>query len=124
MAKEGWGQLMWQAPKLEMRMPLGLVKHKGKAGQNQNLTSRIKKSKHDSGDLGGFAGRVTMGDKHHPMCIPANSSKTMIGKVPKVDQRSTYLVEKTEDSNLPIGVGINNTLVTPSKIQTSFGHIN
>ena len=56
-----------------------------------------------------------MGDKHHPMCIPANSSKTIIGKVPKVDRRSTYLVKKTEDSNLPIGVGVNNTLVTPSK---------
>ena len=56
-----------------------------------------------------------MGDKHNPMCIPANSSKTIIGKVPRVDRRSTYLVEKTEDSNLPIGVRVNNTLVTPSK---------
>ena len=56
-----------------------------------------------------------MGDKHNPMCIPANSSKTIIGKVPRVDRKSTYLVEKTEDSNLPIGVGVNNTLVTPSK---------
>ena len=34
---------------------------------------------------------------------------------PRVDQKLTYLVEKTEDSNLPIGVGVNNTLVTPSK---------
>ena len=58
---------------------------------------------------------MTMGDKHNPMCIPANSSKTIIGKVPRVNRKSTYLVEKTEDSNLPIGVGVNNTLVTPSK---------
>ena len=115
MAKEGWGQLTWQAPKLEVSLPLGLAKHRGKVGQNQNPTSRLKKKKNDSGDLGGFAGRVTVGDKHHPMCIPANSSKTIIGKVPKVDRKSTYLVEKTEDSNLPIGVGVNNTLVTPSK---------
>ena len=49
------------------------------------------------------------------MCIPANSSKTIIGKVPKVDRKLAYLVEKTEDSNLPIGVRVNNTLVTPSK---------
>ena len=56
-----------------------------------------------------------MGDKHNPMCIPANSSKTIIGKVPRVDRKLTYLVKKTEDSNLPIGVGVNNTLVTPSK---------
>ena len=58
---------------------------------------------------------MTVGDRYHPTCIPANSSKTIIGKVPKVDRKLTYLVEKTEDSNLPIGVGINNTLVTPSK---------
>ena len=56
-----------------------------------------------------------MADKHHPMFIPANSSKTIMGKVPKVDWKLTYLVKKTEDSNLPIGVRVNNTLVTPSK---------
>ena len=44
MAKPGWGQLTWRAPKSEMRMPLGLVKHRGKAGQNQNQTSRVKKN--------------------------------------------------------------------------------
>ena len=74
-----------------------------------------KQFRHHSGDLGGFAGQVTMGDKKNPMCFLANSSKTIIGKVPKVDRNSTYLVEKTEDSNLPIGVRVNNTLVTPSK---------
>ena len=115
MAKEGWGQLMWQAPKLETSLPLGPTQHKGKAGENQNPTSRLKKFKRHSGDLGGFAGRVTVGDKCNPMCIPANSSKTIIGKAPRVDRKLTYLVEKTEDSNLPIGVRVNNTLVTPSK---------
>ena len=44
MAKEGWGQLMWQAPKLEMSLPLGLTQHKGKAGENQNLTSHLKQN--------------------------------------------------------------------------------
>ena len=116
MAKEGWEQLTWQAPKLEMSLPLGPTQHKGKAGENQNLTSRLKKKfKGHNGDLGGFAGRVTVGDKYNPMCIPANSPKTIIGKAPKVDRKLTYLVEKTEDSNLPIGVEVNNTLVTPSK---------
>ena len=56
-----------------------------------------------------------MAHKHNPMCIPANSSKTIIGKVPRVNQKLTYLVKKTEDSNLPIGVRVNNTLVTPLK---------
>ena len=87
---------------------------KSGTGSKSNFPHK-KKIRRDSRDLGGFAGRVTVGDKRHPTCIPANSSKTIIGKVPKVDRKLTYLVEKTEDSNLPIGVGINNTLVTPSK---------
>ena len=44
MAKEGRGQLMWQAPKLETSLPLGQTHHKGKAGENQNSTSRLKKN--------------------------------------------------------------------------------
>ena len=83
-------------------------------GSKSNFPHK-KKLGRGNRDLGGFAGRVTVGDKRCPTCIPANSSKTIIGKIPKVDRKSTYLVEKTEDSNLPIGVGVNNTLVTPSK---------
>ena len=84
-------------------------------GKSKSNFPPKKKFQNDSGDLGGFAAQVTVGDKRNPMCIPANSSKTIIGKVPRVDQKLTYLVEKTEDSNLPIGIGVNNTLVTPSK---------
>ena len=43
MAKEGWGQLMWRAPKFEVSLPLGLAKHRGKVGKNQNPTSRPQK---------------------------------------------------------------------------------
>ena len=43
MAKEGWGQLTWRAPKLEVSLPLGRTQHKGKAGENKNLTSCLKK---------------------------------------------------------------------------------
>ena len=44
MAKEGWEQLTWQAPKLEVSLPLGRTQHKGKVGENKNLTSRLKKN--------------------------------------------------------------------------------
>ena len=85
--KAGWGQLTWRAPKSEMRMPLGLVQTQGKSGtKSKSNFPHKKKYRRTSGDLGGFAGRVTVGDKRHPTCIPANSSKTIIGKVPKVDR--------------------------------------
>ena len=65
--------------------------------------------------LEGFAGRVKIRDSRSPICLPANSSKTIVGKVPKVDKKRTYMVESTDDSNLPLGVSINNTLVIPSR---------
>ena len=66
-------------------------------------------------NLGGFAGRVKIGDRRNPICLPANTSKTIIGKVPKVNNKLTYMVESTDDANLPLGVSINNTLVVPSR---------
>ena len=75
---------------------IGPSQTQGKSGtKSKSNFPPKKKDKHHSGDLGSFAGRVTVGDKRHPMCIPANSSKTIIGKVPKVDRKSTYLVKKT-----------------------------
>ena len=114
--KRGVGAAHMASSQVGGEAAIGPSQSQGKSGTKSKSNFPPKKNpKRDSGDLGGFAGRVTVGDKRHPMCIPANSSKTIIGKVPKVDRKSTYLVEKTEDSNLPIGVGVNNTLVTPSK---------
>ena len=114
--KRGVGAADMASSQVGDESAIGPNSSQGKSGRKSKSNFPPKKNpKNDSGDLGGFAGRVTMGDKHHPMCIPANSSKTIIGKVPRVDWKVTYLVEKTKDSNLPIGVGVNNTLVTPSK---------
>ena len=114
--KRGVGAAHMASSQVGDESAIGPNSPQGKSGRKSKSNFPPKKKfKNDNGDLGGFAGRVTVGDKKNPMCIPANSSKTIIGKVPRVDRRLTYLVEKTEDSNLPIGVGVNNTLVTPSK---------
>ena len=60
-------------------------------------------------------GRVLIGDTRNPICIPTNSSKTVIGRTARVNRKKSFMVESTESSNLPLGVGVNNTLVTPSK---------
>ena len=114
--KRGVGAAHVASSQVGDKSAIGPNSTQGKSGRESKSNFPPKKKfKRHSGDLGGFAGLVTMGDKHNPMCIPANSSKTIIGKVPRVDRKLTYLVEKTEDSNLPIGVRVNNTLVTPSK---------
>ena len=114
--KRGVGAAHMASSQVGDEAAIGPNSPQGKSGgKSKSNFPPKKKFKNDNGDLGGFAGRVTVGEKKNPMCIPANSSKTIIGKVPRVDRKLTYLVEKTEDSNLPIGVGVNNSLVTPSK---------
>ena len=88
--------------------------NKRDTGSKSNFPNK-KKARSPKNDLGGFAGRVKIGDRRNLICLPANTSKTIIGKVPKVDKKLTYMVEKTDDSNLPLGVSINNTLVVPSR---------
>ena len=90
-------------------------KGKRDKGSKSNFPTKKKKVGTQNDDLGGFAGRVKIGDRRNPICLPANTSKTIIGKVPKVNNKLTYMVESTDDSNLPLGVSINNTLVVPSR---------
>ena len=79
-----------------------------------NFPSKKKLCDHKK-DLGGFAGRVLVGDAQSPICIPGNSSKTVVGQTARVNRKKSFMVESTESSNLSLGVGVNNTLVTPSK---------
>ena len=48
----------------------------------QNFFNFMKKSKETY--LEGFMGTVTVGDKHKPLCIPANSSLTVQGHTSKL----------------------------------------
>ena len=86
---------------------------KGK-GLSTNFPSRKEWYDHEE-HLGGFAGRISVGDSRNPICIPANSSKTVLGQAPKVNRKKSFMVESAETSNLPLGVGVNNTLVSPTK---------
>ena len=65
--------------------------------------------------LGGYAGRVMVGDRKQPICIPAGTSKVVIGKTQEKLPRGSYMIEATDDDNLPCGVGVNHTYVNPTK---------
>ena len=60
-------------------------------------------------------GTVTVGDKHKPLCIPANSSLTVQGHTSKLPYHAQCMAEQAECSNLPLGLVVNHTLVKPSK---------
>ena len=65
--------------------------------------------------MGGYAGRVMVGDRKQPICIPAGTSKVLIGKTQEKLPRGSYMVEATDDDNLPCGVSVNHTYVNPTK---------
>ena len=56
-----------------------------------------------------------VGDRKQPICIPAGTSKVVIGKTQEKLPRGSYMVEATDDDNLPCGVSVNHTYVNPTK---------
>ena len=60
-------------------------------------------------------GQVWVGDSHQPFCIPKNLAKVVIGKTDKITKHLTCMVESCDNNNLPMGVVVNRTMVTPNK---------
>ena len=84
---------------------------KGKSSQ----TGKGKQCSKKLNTLGGYAGRVIVGDKRQPICIPAGMSKVVIGRTQDKLPRGSYMVEATDDDNLPCGVSVNHTYVNPTR---------
>ena len=74
------------------------------------------------GYLEGYAGTVTVGEKHKPFCIPANTSCNVMGHAKGVPYRGDFMVELAEDNNLPSGLIVNRTYVHLIKIKLSPCH--
>ena len=51
--------------------------------------------------LGGYAGRVMIGDRRQPICIPAGTSKVVVGRTQYKLPKGSYMVEATDDDILP-----------------------
>ena len=50
-----------------------------------------------------------------PICIPAGTSKVVVGRMQDKLPKGSYMVEATNDDNLPCGVSVNHTYVNPTK---------
>ena len=90
-----------------------LDKDSGKSKNTQTGSGKHCNKKLNT--LGGYAGRVMVGDRKQPICIPAGTSKVVIGKTQEKLPRGSYMVEATDDDNLPCGVSVNHTYVNPTK---------
>ena len=65
--------------------------------------------------LGGYAGRVMVGDRRQLICIPAGTSKVVVGRTQNKLTKGSYMVKSTDDDNLPCGVNVNHTYINPTK---------
>ena len=84
---------------------------KGKSGQMDQGKQHHKKTN----TLGGYAGRVMVGDKRQPICIPGGMSKVVVGRTQGKLPKGSYMVEAMDDNNLPCGVSVNHTYVNLTK---------
>ena len=60
-------------------------------------------------------GQVWVGEYHQAICIPANSVKILTGKTNKIQKKYSCLIEPRDSNNLPLGVVVNRTIITPKK---------
>ena len=58
-------------------------------------------------------GQVWVGIDNNPICIPTNSVRVVQGKTNKITKCLTCMVEGRDVHNLPMGVIVNHTMVTP-----------
>ena len=80
-----------------------------------NTTGYSKNKPKSKSYLGGYAGKVMVGSRHQPICIPAGSYKFLVGTAKGVPHKGNFMMEGTQDGNLPSGIAVNNTYVQPTK---------
>ena len=61
-----------------------------------------------------------VGNKRQPICIPAGMSKVVVGRTQDKLPRGSYMVEAMDDDNLPCGISVNHTYVSPTKSQSFY----
>ena len=90
-----------------------LEKHPDESKNTQNGTRKQCDKKLNT--LGGYAGRVMVSNHRQPICIPAGSSKVVIGRTQDKLPKGSCMVEATNEDNLPCGVSMNHTYLNPTK---------
>ena len=86
------------------------------SGKSKNTqTNKGKQHGKKLNTLGESTGRVMVGNRRQPICIPAGRSKVVVGRTQDKLPKGSYMVEATDDDNLPCRVSVNHTYVNPTK---------
>ena len=82
--------------------------------RTSGVSSKVKDGDLNS-EVNAVLGHVWVSDSQQPICIPADSACIVSGKSDHVAQRLTCMVEMGPQSNLPMGVVVNRTIISPKK---------
>ena len=72
-------------------------------------------SKDLTGSKNAVLGQVWVGDSQQTICIPANLARIVSGKSSHITRKPTCMVEMRSQNNLPMGIVVNRTIITPKK---------
>ena len=61
----------------------------------------------------GLIGQVTIGNRQQPICIPVNSTTTILECTNKLPLRTICLVDQVEHHNLPFGIVVSMSVANP-----------
>ena len=81
---------------------------------NTSGTSSKAKKKDLSLGLETVLGQVWVGDTHKATCILANYMKVLKGKTSKITRNLSCMIEARASNNLPMGIVVHRTMVTPN----------
>ena len=88
----------------------------------KNWLTCLKKAQPSFIGKDGLVGQVTIGTKQQTICIPGNSTITILGCTNKPPPRITCLVEQVEHHNLLLGIVINWYVAMPKATNNTCDH--
>ena len=65
---------------------------------------------------------MLVGDRRQLICILAGTSKVVVDRTQDKLPKGSYMVEATNDDNLPCGVSVNHTYINPTKAKQVFSN--
>ena len=95
--------------------PVNLDSNLGSIKVNTSGISSGDERENPSSSLDAHLGQVWVGSTREAICILANCMKVLQARTNKITQRLSYMVEARECNNLPLGLVVNRTMVTPNK---------
>ena len=73
---------------------------------------------------GKSVGTVAIGNDHQPICVPGNATIMVLGNLSKLVTKGSYVLKLAVHSNLPSGILVNCSYVTPMARQVILNNTN